>query len=94
VFLKKFLKAPLKGRLLALLTNNILGWKGLSGTNTITYYVYLCIMTVKSFITSDCRGLPRINTLAYLVPISVAKKSFIRLTPGSNVKKLFTSVIY
>ena len=30
--------AHLLGRLLALPTNNRLGWKGLPGANTITYY--------------------------------------------------------
>jgi hypothetical protein len=30
--------APLWGRLLALLTNVRLGWKGLPGTNTLVYY--------------------------------------------------------
>jgi hypothetical protein len=30
--------APLEGRLLASPTNIRLGWKGLSGTNTLVYY--------------------------------------------------------
>ncbi len=51
-------------------------------------------MTVKSFITSGYTGWPRTNALAYLAPMSVANNFFIRLTPGSNVIKLFTSVIY
>jgi hypothetical protein len=29
--------APLKGRLLALPTNNVLGWKGLQGANALAY---------------------------------------------------------
>ncbi len=33
-----YLIAPLKGRLLALSTNNLLGWKGLPRTNTLAYY--------------------------------------------------------
>jgi len=34
---KHFLGAPLKGRLLALNTNIILGWTGLPWTNTLAY---------------------------------------------------------
>jgi hypothetical protein len=36
--------APLLGRLLALPTNIRLGWKGLSGTNTLTYWVHSQVM--------------------------------------------------
>jgi hypothetical protein len=59
--------APLLDWLLALLTNNRLGWKGLPGTSAIAYYE-------KSYLT--------------------AVKSFIILTPGANVKKLFTAISY
>jgi hypothetical protein len=39
--------------------------------------------------------LPGRNTLAYLAsPSATKKKSFITLTPGANVIKLFTAVIY
>ncbi len=37
---------------------------------------------------------PETNTIAYLSSLSVMKKSFTRLTPGPNVIKLFTAVIY
>ncbi len=33
------IEEPFKGRLLALHTNNRLGWRGLPGTNTLAYYV-------------------------------------------------------
>jgi hypothetical protein len=36
--LKKLLEAPLYGSLLALPTNNRLGWNSLPGTNTLAYY--------------------------------------------------------
>jgi hypothetical protein len=36
-------------RLVALLPNIRLGWKGLPGTNTLAYYENLLIMAVKSF---------------------------------------------
>jgi hypothetical protein len=37
---------------LALLTNIIIGWKGLKGTSTLAYYEYFLIRAVKSFTTS------------------------------------------
>ena len=41
------------------------------------------------------KGFPRANHLAYWALSSVKKeKSFITLTPGANVIKLFLSVIY
>jgi hypothetical protein len=43
--------ALLKVRLLALHTNNRLGWKGLPGTNTLASYEILLITAVKFFIT-------------------------------------------
>ncbi len=42
--------APLQGRLLALLANIILGWKGLPGTNDLVYYENCQIKVVKWFI--------------------------------------------
>jgi hypothetical protein len=48
---KNLLAAPLKGRFLALPTNIRLGWKGLPGTNALTYYEKLKLTAVKSFIT-------------------------------------------
>jgi hypothetical protein len=39
------------GRLLALLPNSRLVWKGLPGSNTLTYYENLLITDVKSFMT-------------------------------------------
>jgi hypothetical protein len=41
----------LLGRLLTLSTNLRLGWKGLTGTNTLAYYKHSLIAVVKSFIT-------------------------------------------
>ena len=42
---------------------------------------------------TDCKGFPRTNTLAYLASLSVMKKkSFMALTPGVNVIKLFSFV--
>ncbi len=35
---KNLLEAPLNNRLLALPTNNRVGWKGLPGANTLAYY--------------------------------------------------------
>jgi hypothetical protein len=43
--------APLLGKLLALPKNIRLGWKGLSGTNTLAYYKHLYITGFKSFVT-------------------------------------------
>ncbi len=43
--------APLKGRLMALSTNNRLGWNGLLGANTLAYYENSQLTTVNSFIT-------------------------------------------
>ncbi len=40
---------------------------------------------------STCKGQ---NTLAYLASLSVTRKMFLTLTPGHNVIKLFTSVVY
>ncbi len=45
--MKQLSGAPLYGRLLALPTNNRLGWKGLSGANTVAYH----LRRKKSFIT-------------------------------------------
>ncbi len=42
---------PLLGKLLALPTNIILGWKSLPGTNTLAQYENSYITAVKSFIT-------------------------------------------
>ncbi len=42
--------APDKGRLLALPTNIILVWKGLSGKNTLAYYKHLQITAVRRVI--------------------------------------------
>jgi len=39
------------GRLLALATNNILGWKGLPGTETLAYYKNSYITDVKFYTT-------------------------------------------
>ncbi len=39
------------GRLLALIANIILGWKGLPGTNALAYYEKAQLTAVKSFIT-------------------------------------------
>jgi len=41
---------PLKGRRLALPTNNRLGWKSLPGTNTLAYYEKAQLTAGKSFI--------------------------------------------
>ncbi len=49
--MKHLSDAPFYGRVLALPTNNSLGWKGLSGTNTLAYYENLEITDRKSFIT-------------------------------------------
>ncbi len=38
------------GRLLALPTNNVLGWKRMAVTNTLAYYDMATIKAVKSFI--------------------------------------------
>jgi hypothetical protein len=38
-------------KLECLTLNPRLGWKGLSGTNTLAYYKHLYITTVKSFMT-------------------------------------------
>jgi hypothetical protein len=43
--------APLKGRLLALPTNNRLGWKGLSGANNLTHYKNSQLTDIKKLIT-------------------------------------------
>jgi len=44
---------------------------------------------------AQATGLPGTNALAYLTSaIVVEEKVFIRLRPGPNVMKLFTSVIY
>ncbi len=43
--------APLKGWLLALPTNNRLGWKDLPEANTLPYYENSKLTAVKSFIT-------------------------------------------
>ena len=48
--MKHLSDAPLLGRLLALPTNNRLGWKGLIGVNTLAYYKKLTYR-LKSFIT-------------------------------------------
>jgi hypothetical protein len=42
--------APLYGRLLAVPTNIRLGWKDLSGTNTLAYCEKEQLTTVKSFV--------------------------------------------
>ena len=44
------LRARRKGRLLTLLSNIRLGWKGLPRTNTLAYYENPLITAVKSFI--------------------------------------------
>ncbi len=41
----------LQGKLLALSTNIILGWKCLPGTNTLAYYEKTILTVVKRFIT-------------------------------------------
>ncbi len=43
--------APVKGTLLSLPNIIRLGWKGLSGTNTLAYYKHMKIEAVKGFIT-------------------------------------------
>jgi hypothetical protein len=47
--LKNLSGAPLEGRLLALPTNNRLGWIGLPWTNTLAYYEILKIMEKKFY---------------------------------------------
>jgi hypothetical protein len=49
--MKHLSDAPLYGRLLALLTNIRLSWKGLAGTNALAYYEKSSLKAVKSFIT-------------------------------------------
>jgi hypothetical protein len=49
--MKHLSDAPLYGRLLALLANIRLSWKGLAGTNAQAYYEKSQLTAVKSFIT-------------------------------------------
>ncbi len=51
--------APLSDRLLAVSTNNRLGWKGLPGANALAHYENSQLMAVKSFITLD----PGVNVI-------------------------------
>jgi hypothetical protein len=51
--------APLKGRLVALLTNVRQGWKSLQETNTLAYYENPKIADLKSFLTLA----PRANVI-------------------------------
>ncbi len=46
-----YIEEPFKVRLLALHTNNWLGWKGLSGTNALAYYEKSQFTAVKMFRT-------------------------------------------
>jgi hypothetical protein len=51
--------APLQGKLLALPSNNELGWKGLPGANTLVYYKNSQLTAIKSLITLApglCKG--------------------------------------
>ncbi len=48
--------APLYGGLLALPTNIRLGWKGLPGANTESYFINLLFTTVKRIITLATGG--------------------------------------
>jgi hypothetical protein len=83
-----------------------LGWKGLSGTNTLAYYENPQIIAVKSFIVQalvckkpchysiscGCKGLTGTNTLAYFTSSSVMKeKSLITLITGVNGMKNISS---
>jgi hypothetical protein len=47
-----------------------------------------------SYILDCCKEFPAINTLAYFPRTFVAKKKVLALTPGPNVIKLHTAVIY
>jgi len=48
--MKHNLGVPVLGRLLALLTNIRLGWKGLPGTSSLAYWGHSKITGLKSFI--------------------------------------------
>jgi hypothetical protein len=79
--------APLYGRLLALIPNITLGWKGLPGINPFAYYERSSITAVKSFIkllpVSTCAiSSNRMDAAdAELVP---ALPTFLFITGGEN----------
>jgi hypothetical protein len=71
--------APLYGRLLASPTNIRLGWKGLSGTNTLAYYKKPQITAVISFIVQD----PGVNVIKLFFFVADKEDySVIRFTLG------------
>ena len=83
--LKNLSDAPLWGRLLALLTNNRLSWKGLPGTNTSL--LRKCVnRRQKSFITLAPGN-------SYGRELIAGFKCFILQTPGTCIVNLFTVVI-
>ncbi len=50
--MKYFSDAPLFDKFLTFSTNNMLGWKGLPGTNTLAYYKHSYITDVKMIVAS------------------------------------------
>jgi hypothetical protein len=76
---------------LCLLVNNRIGWKCLPGTNGLSYFITLSLLTyLLTYIRLGWKCLPATNALACLViPISDVEKSFVGFTPESNSIKTF-----
>ncbi len=86
--MKRLSDATLQGRLLALPTKSGIGWKGLSGTNTLAYYENFQITDIKCFITLVQSYWPSYNTPFFDDIFNLSG------SPGVNLIKLVTSVIY